>query len=55
MVPLNVDFYKLKVELRKEILRRLEEIEIEAHPLDAGWLLYALSVEGDDDIFLKKV
>ncbi|GBC73198.1 hypothetical protein HRbin04_00594 [archaeon HR04] len=54
MVPLNIDFYKLKEELQKEIVTRIEKIEISNYPLEVAWLLYALSKDSKDNVFLKE-
>jgi uncharacterized protein (TIGR02391 family) len=55
MVPLNVDFYRLREELRNEVIVRIEQIEVDENPLDAAWLLYALSFEnGMRDLFFRK-
>ncbi|MEO0158851.1 MAG: TIGR02391 family protein [candidate division WOR-3 bacterium] len=43
---LNIDFYGLREEIRREILKRIENIEIVKFPLETAWLLYALLCEG---------
>lgn len=55
MVPLSIDFYKLKEEIRKEIINRLERVEINNYSLNGAWLLYALSFEDrENSIFFDK-
>jgi uncharacterized protein (TIGR02391 family) len=49
MVSLNIDFNILRKVIRKEIISRLEFIDISMHPFDAALLLYALSYEGKTD------
>ncbi len=46
MVPINFDFnlYELKEKIRKEIVNRIMSINTSNYPLDAAWLLYALSL-----------
>ncbi len=53
MVPLNLNIYNLREQIRKEIVRRLEEVKIEHGPIEIAWLLYALSFEGEDNPLFK--
>ncbi|MCD6493882.1 MAG: TIGR02391 family protein [Archaeoglobaceae archaeon] len=55
MVPLNLDFYELKEEIKREILNRLERIDIYDHPLDTCWLIYAMQKEGDNNFFFQNL
>ena len=55
MVPINVDFYKLREEILRETVVRIEKTELANYPLDTSWLLYALSFEDkDNNLFFKK-
>jgi len=56
MVFMNIDFYKLKEEILRELIARIEKIEVASYPLDTAWLLYALSFEdGENNLSFKKV
>jgi len=46
-----VNLYRLFDKVRKEINKRLEEIEVRSHPIDFAWLLYALQNEKNTSLF----
>ena len=50
MVPINLsfNFHQLQEKMRKEIVKRITNLEISAYPLDSAWLLYALSLDGKE-------
>jgi len=55
MVLINIDFYKLKEKIRREITLKIEKLEAAKYPLDVAWLLYSLSFEDrKNNLFFKK-
>jgi len=56
MVSLNlsVDFYKLRKEIRRELISRLSSITINNYSIDSAWLSYALSFEKKSNPFFEK-
>ncbi|GIU68808.1 MAG: hypothetical protein KatS3mg002_0044 [Candidatus Woesearchaeota archaeon] len=55
MVSITVDFYNLRKDLLREIIRRIEKIEVSNYPLETAWLLYALSFEDrENNLFYQK-
>jgi len=42
MVPVNLgfNFHQLREKVRREIGKRIADLEIGTHPLDLAWLLY---------------
>jgi len=51
MVPVNLEFnfHQLREKVRREIGKRIADLEIGTHPLDSAWLLYALSLDGKEN------
>jgi len=54
MVPLSIDFYKLKDKVRREILNRIEKMYVYDYPVDVCWLAYALAME-EDNIMVQRI
>jgi len=55
MVLMNIDFYKLREKIRREVTLRIENLETTNYPLDVAWLLYSLSFEDrENNVIFKK-
>ena len=48
-VNLGFNFHQLREKVRREIGKRIVDLEISTHPLDSAWLLYALSLDGREN------
>jgi len=46
MVPLKINLYELKEELKRALIHRLSAITPYEHPLDWAWIAYAFSCDG---------
>ena len=46
MVPVKLDFYRYREEIKQAILRHITRLDTEWDPFRASWLAYALSQEG---------
>jgi len=57
MVPLNLDFYGYRKEVKHAIIRRLSRLDVNWDPFVASWLAYALSQDGfeDNPLLLKLI
>jgi len=41
-----LNFYKYREEIKRNLLRRWERLDISEYPLDWAWIAYALSLDG---------
>ncbi len=57
MVPLNLDFYGYREEVKKAINQRFSHLDTKWDPFAASWLAYALSQDGfeDNPLLLKLI
>ena len=46
MVPVKLDFYRYREEVKQAILQYITRLDAEWDPFRASWLAYALSQEG---------
>jgi uncharacterized protein (TIGR02391 family) len=47
-----INFFTLKEELKRSILKRKEDLDVFLHPLDWAWITYALGRNGDENNLL---
>ena len=49
-IILSFNFYELRERIKKEIVKRIAaNLDITMYPLDSAWLLYALSLDGEEN------